>query len=1265
MNFWKKAKGAVSIFLVIILVPMMTVSSLFVDASKVSLAESVAESAGDLTLNTALTNYDTQLKDLYGLFATAQDTTELYAKLKDYYRACITSSGVSVEDAESYVDTLMASLGQVSAEGDTSDILNMELIDAEFNISKVVGANLANPAVFKRGIVEFMKYRAPINTGLSFLSTLTSFTTLEKQTDLVEKRTEYYEAQQGVMEQLQEAWRYINEYNKSELVTDQEYFSTMQRVFNDYEPVYKDYVHKKTVKDLYKTQGLLNYYIYFQWFDNYSYTDILGNTGHESVYILTNTKYPSSYIYGDNAWPCWADYPNIWNYSIDDGVLPSETEIKDAMDNYYFCSRNFQYKKDALNWSPGVGTYEIQYYVKKERMDLISNYADAGLLLFDAGERLFKMMEWVKGYDEAGLETTKEDIYNAVISVQTGANSSQSKTIWNHYLDIFVNSYNDYRVKMESFKTTSEKIASISDTHWTETLTLGVDGLVQGISEKATSYRTTVQTAIDNLEKASIELKAAKVSISEGGTLNAAKSQWSGAANNEQLSNSPLAEQDQAEIKQLDGQFNAETIQQLIDLIDAVVNNLKESVINQIDAYKYQDESIANITSYNYLITVLEGKVSSETLLSVPDTETELNNTADQLFNWTSGTLDVSWVSEPGTKVRLYEEEDLEFYKYLYKQFNQMTGDYSSTEVKEEDPENGEDLYDSLESTASGTATEDTESATGGNTASANEISDCANLPSSGNSGAVIAPSEAPTGSNAAGATSGNMGTLFGDLAEKAMDLGTDIRDNLYITDYILSMFSYDTLVAEYGKKNPGGDSSKITTLTCTPINETNNYAYGREVEYIIFGGSNTENVLKAYASIYGIRLAFNLIYAFTDSSIRDTAFAIATPISAATLGVIPVPLIQGVIIIGIACVESGIDLANLQKGDAVPLFKTAETWSCSPRGLLNAAKGLAGEALKKGAEMIVDEGALKLGELLDMTDEQLTDYIKDGESQITDYIEESYDSIITQNATVAIQKLTTLVTSTIEKNVTATVDEMSAQISDQLDAWIDQERAVSDTTSLAFIVKSEAVDIIKESFIPMAIEAISSATNDVESEIGDIASALETKIADIKNKIVDTLVDNPTGQILQYKKDMVDEIHDSIGEGADKLKETINSKLDGILGSSSSGIPAASKGGTGLGQLLAFRYSDYLRLFLVIGLFANEQGTLLRTADVIQVNMANMVTGNADYQLANSAAYLHMSATIQVKPTLLALPLFADVENNPSSNSNWYTIHYEDYKGY
>ncbi|MEG2429125.1 MAG: hypothetical protein RSA99_01950, partial [Oscillospiraceae bacterium] len=162
MKFMYKCKGAISIFLVIILVPMLTISAIFVDLSRVKLGQSAANSAGDLALNTALTNYDSVLKDMYGLFATAQDNDDLMESLEDYYRKAIVSTGISAGDAESTVDKIMSQLGTVAKKDDTSDLLQMDLVD--FEATDVPNANLANPTILKKEIVDFMKYRAPINT---------------------------------------------------------------------------------------------------------------------------------------------------------------------------------------------------------------------------------------------------------------------------------------------------------------------------------------------------------------------------------------------------------------------------------------------------------------------------------------------------------------------------------------------------------------------------------------------------------------------------------------------------------------------------------------------------------------------------------------------------------------------------------------------------------------------------------------------------------------------------------------------------------------------------------------------------------------------------------------------------------------------------------------------------------------------------------------------------------------------------------------------
>ena len=79
----------------------------------------------------------------------------------------------------------------------------------------------------------------------------------------------------------------------------------------------------------------------------------------------------------------------------------------------------------------------------------------------------------------------------------------------------------------------------------------------------------------------------------------------------------------------------------------------------------------------------------------------------------------------------------------------------------------------------------------------------------------------------------------------------------------------------------------------------------------------------------------------------------------------------------------------------------------------------------------------------------------------------------------------------------------------------------------------------------------------------------------------------------------------------------------------------------------------------------------VLRTADLIQKNM-NLTPryksegGEATaFLMKNAAVYLDLNATVQVKPTLLALPLLAPVEGNPAGDAGWYTVEIQDVRGY
>ena len=56
--FIGKNRGAISVFLALILLPMLIFSGIVVDVSRLYAAKTVVSGAGDLTMNAALSRYD-------------------------------------------------------------------------------------------------------------------------------------------------------------------------------------------------------------------------------------------------------------------------------------------------------------------------------------------------------------------------------------------------------------------------------------------------------------------------------------------------------------------------------------------------------------------------------------------------------------------------------------------------------------------------------------------------------------------------------------------------------------------------------------------------------------------------------------------------------------------------------------------------------------------------------------------------------------------------------------------------------------------------------------------------------------------------------------------------------------------------------------------------------------------------------------------------------------------------------------------------------
>ena len=72
-------RGAVSVFLTLVLVPCIVFTCIFGDLSRVQLSQAAAASAGDLALYSLMSRYDEALKEYYGLVASCQNIDDCFA----------------------------------------------------------------------------------------------------------------------------------------------------------------------------------------------------------------------------------------------------------------------------------------------------------------------------------------------------------------------------------------------------------------------------------------------------------------------------------------------------------------------------------------------------------------------------------------------------------------------------------------------------------------------------------------------------------------------------------------------------------------------------------------------------------------------------------------------------------------------------------------------------------------------------------------------------------------------------------------------------------------------------------------------------------------------------------------------------------------------------------------------------------------------------------------------------------------------------------
>lgn len=210
----KKHRGSVTIFLIILLLPSFMFGGYIFDAARIDAAKTMISSSGDLALNAALSEYQEDLYDMYGVLATAKNPSDLQEQVNMYFANMIENNSMLHGTDSITLDIIngMKSYFNDPNQENFDNLVKMSLV-GDIEINGVENSQIANPDTLKNQIVEYMKYRGPISMSSGLLTKLGTMSDLDQQAEVMNKKIEYEDKLSDIGEACQEAYDAINTYN--------------------------------------------------------------------------------------------------------------------------------------------------------------------------------------------------------------------------------------------------------------------------------------------------------------------------------------------------------------------------------------------------------------------------------------------------------------------------------------------------------------------------------------------------------------------------------------------------------------------------------------------------------------------------------------------------------------------------------------------------------------------------------------------------------------------------------------------------------------------------------------------------------------------------------------------------------------------------------------------------------------------------------------------------------------------------------------------
>lgn len=540
-----------------------------------------------------------------------------------------------------------------------------------------------------------------------------------------------------------------------------------------------------------------------------------------------------------------------------------------------------------------------------------------------------------------------------------------------------------------------------------------------------------------------------------------------------------------------------------------------------------------------------------------------------------------------------------------------------------------------------------------------------------------------------------NLLAELGHLMEKVVE-------NVYMEEYFTEMFTCRTdnqrlnpltapenhkvlpviMLNGYGNSNSG--ASKL-------LNENTEW-YGKEIEYILWGNSDLDtNLTYTDGMIFAIRFALNAIYAFTAQDIQLFARNLATAIAGWT--VVGVPIVAACITLLIALAESAYDIVLLHDGQDVPIYKTKDTFMCSPTGIaarlgtklateaINSAIASVANKVEEELDSAVNEiseeiktnADLKLSDCLDKFDTALSKYETQAEDALKTAIKNQFITPIMNELTPlgSILEITEhyqsadpeeLVDGALDKAMRAIVTSVHSMGDGHVKDLCMTLLGMSSSDQIDDILNNSTIEGIKNQLKPSItsyLQSLSSTTaiptldidkvidKKMDEVIKPVADAIKDKAKDAKDKIsqkisgaVDTAASAAKSEIHNWMDEQTALL---TGKTEEVLNESTN-QLEKQLNKSTVDKDVSSRVAT-------LNYKEYCKIFMLLFVTFNQDKMLQRAGVMMTANMQTALSKpQPDFDLTKANTMFSVNAQMKMA-TLFPWPV-KDVMNETSPDT-------------